>query len=486
MKTPTRRLARIAATLAAALGAVACTTGHAVAQQTEPPAAGPLRPYRMPTLQTATLPNGMKLVVVQQRALPIVTVRFISDGGSMYEPADKGGLALMTADMLREGTATLTGPQLAAQMEKLGATFATTASFSLAQVQLTALVPVLPKAFALAADAWTKPAFPAAEMERVKRQAIAGYDQAMAQAEAIAPRIFQKAVFDPRSPFSRPAEGNATTLGAITRDDVIGWHKANYTPGSTTLLFVGDIDMDTAMKLVTQTMGEWTGAPPRVRQVITSPQKATGTRVILVDRPGSAQSAIKVGGVGIGGGDPDLIPMTALQHVLGGGFNSRANMNLREAHGYTYGAFSEFTTLRGAGWLDVYASVRTDATAPAIGEALKEYRRIVDEPIPAEEWTGKVNNLVASFPASVQTVQGLAQRVQSVILYGLPFDYFTTYRERLAAVTPAQAQAAGRAHMPLAAPTIVAVGDLAVIEQPIRALNLGTVEVWDRDGNRLR
>lgn len=478
MKTTTSGLAILVATLGMLNGAAA--------QQTEPPAAAPLRPYRMPTRQTATLPNGVTIAVVQQRALPIITVRFISDGGAMYDPPEKSGLALITAEMLREGTSTMTGPELATQMEKLGASFAPSGSYSLAQIQLTALVPVFSQAFGLAAEVWMKPAFPAAELARVQRQGIAGFEQAMAQVEGIAPRVFQKAVFDPRSPFSRGASGDATTLAAITRDDVATWHRTNYVPGSTTLLFVGDIDMDAATRLAAQAMGAWTGTAPRVRQVITSPRTATGTRVILVDRPGSAQSAIKVGGVGIGGGDPDLIPMTALNHVLGGGFNSRANMNLRERNGYAYGAFAEFATLRGAGWLDVYASVRTDATAAAISEALMEYRRIVNEPIPAEELGAKVSNLVAGFPATVQSVQGLAQRFSTVILYGLPLDFYATYREKLAAVTPAQAQAAARAHLPVTTPTIVAVGDLAMIEQPIRSLNLGTVEVWDRDGNRLR
>jgi zinc protease len=193
-----------------------------------------------------------------------------------------------------------------------------------------------------------------------------------------------------------------------------------------------------------------------------------------------------VGGAGIGGGDPNIIPMTAIQHVLGGGSNSRANMNLREKHGYTYGAFSDFTTLRGAGWLAIASSVRTDATAEALSQALMEYKRIVEEPIPEAEWAAGVNNLVASFPSSVQTVQGVAERVQRLLLYGLPLDYYATYREKLSALTARQAQQVARGVMPIAAPTLVAVGDLSQIEQPIRALDLGTVEVWDREGNKLR
>ncbi|MSR35615.1 MAG: insulinase family protein [Gemmatimonadetes bacterium] len=472
-----------------AIAAALCLIPGALAAQaqasTQPPPA-PLRPYRMPQVRTTTLPNGVLVVVVERHELPIVTARLIADAGAMFEPAERSGLALLTADMLREGTATMSGPEVAARMDRLGASFVTGGSFSLAQEQITALPPVFPEAFELATETFMTPSFPASEFPRVQRIALAGYEQTMAQAEGIAPRIFQKAIYEAASPFSRSPSGSGTTLGSITRDDVVAWHRANYTSSTTVALFVGDIRFDDAVALAQRTLGRWQAGATPTRRVSTDAQRPNGQRVILVDRPGSSQSAIYVGAAGIGGNDPAMIPMTALQHVLGGGFNSRANMNLREQHGYTYGAFTDFTTLRGAGWLAIVSSVRTDATAPALSEALIEYKRIVAEDIPQEEWAAGVNNLVASFPSSVQTVQGLAERVQRLVLYGLPLDYYATYREKLAAVTPRQAQQVARGVMPVNAATIVAVGDLAEIEAPIRALNLGTVEVWDREGTRVK
>lgn len=475
---------RVAWTLAAVAAlAPAAARGQ---RQTTPPPAGPLRPYRMPQVRTSTLQNGVLVVVVEQHSVPIVTARLIADAGAMFEPAEKSGLALLTADMLREGTATMTGPEIAARMERLGASFATGGSFSLAQEQITALPAVFPEAFEIAVETLTQPAFPEAAFTRVQRTAIAGYQQAMAQAEGIAPRVFQRAIYAAASPFSRSPNGTAATLASLTRDDVAAWHKANYTSSTTIALFVGDITLNDAVALAGRTLGTWQPGSPPNRRVSGEPQHPAGPRVILVDRPQSSQSAIYIGGPGIGGGDPLMIPVTALQHVLGGGFNSRVNLNLREQHGWAYGAFTDFTTLRGAGWLAVTSSVRTDATADAVSEALKEYRRIVTGDIAPEEWSRGVNNLVASFPSSVQTVQALADRVQRLLLYGLPMDYYANYREKLAAVTPRQAQQAGRRVMSIDNPTIVAVGDLSQIEQPIRALNLGTVEVWDREGSRLR
>jgi zinc protease len=454
--------------------------------QTTPPAPGPLRPYRMPRVQTSTLQNGVLVAVVEEHSLPIVTARLISDAGAMFEPADKSGIALLTASMLREGAGSLTGPEIAARMVSLGARFATGGSFSLAQEQITALPAAFPAAFGLAVQTFTTPSFPAASFERVQRTALTNYQQAMAQVEGIAPRIFQRAIYDPASPFSRSPDGSAATLAAIARDDVAAWHEANYVSSTTIALFVGDIAFQDAVALAARPLGQWpAGAPPR-RGISAEPQHPSGARVILVDRPGSSQSAIYVGGAGVGGGDAQVIPLTDLQHLLGGGFNSRANMNLREKHGYTYGAFTDFTTLRGAGWLAITSSVRTDATADALKEALGEYKRVVEEDIPQAEWDAAVNNLVASFPNSVQTVQALADRVQRLLLYGLPMDYYASYREKLAAVTPRQAQQVGRRVFALTNPTLVAVGDLSKIEQPIRALNLGAVEIWDKEGNKLK
>jgi zinc protease len=476
--------ALIVATLAATT-TVAIPVGSA-AQQSEPPAPGPLRPYQVPALESAMLPNGLNVVVVRQASLPIVTSRIIVDAGTMWERARESGLAQLTGQMLREGTRTMTGPQLAERMERLGASFGVQASFSQAMAMVTGLKTIFPDAFALAAEAVTEPTFPEADFTRLQRLAVAGFEQQMSSAEGVASRVWQLSLYDPSSPFSRPSSGTAQSLLGLTRDDVVRWHRQNYAPSTTTVLFVGDITLAEARALVERTMGSWQNTVPARPTVEPRVRPTTTSRVILVDRPGSVQSAIYVGAPGIGAADPDFIPLTALQHVLGGGFGSRANMNLRERHGFTYGAFTTFTTLRGTGWLAISSSVRSDATDSALVEALGEYRRIVSDEVPRDELRRQLDNLVSSFPSSVQTVQGLAQRVMNIILYGLPSDYFATYRERLAGLTAADIQRVGRQHLHPDAATIVVVGDLSKIEEPIRARNFGAVEVWDRDGNRVR
>jgi zinc protease len=178
--------------------------------------------------------------------------------------------------------------------------------------------------------------------------------------------------------------------------------------------------------------------------------------------------------------------MVALNHVFGGGFSNRVNLNLREKHGYTYGAGSTLDLRPGSGAFRVSSEVRTNATDSALVEVVNEYKRIVAEPVPAAELQGSVNNLVSGFPSSVQSVQQLTNRIQQLIIWGLPADYFATYRERLAAVTPEDVRTAATTRLTPNNLIVVVAGDLSKIEAPIRARNLGAVEVWDINGNKVR
>jgi zinc protease len=220
---------------------------------------------------------------------------------------------------------------------------------------------------------------------------------------------------------------------------------------------------------------------------VSNPIRASsGTRIILVDRPGSVQSSIVVGQPGFQATDPDYISMVALNQVLGGAFSSRMNANLREKHGYSYGAFTELDLRRGAGAFRLNSEVRTNATDSAVVEAVNEYRRIVAEPVPAPELQSAVNNIVSSFPSTMQTVQGISQSLQGLIIWGLPLDFYTTYREKLSAVGPDDVASTAKARLAPDNVIIVVAGDLSKIEAAIRARNLGTVEVWDPNGKKVR
>jgi zinc protease len=454
-----------------------------VAQQ---PGLAPVRPYTLPPVDDFRLANGLRVVAVRQSAVPLVTARLILDAGAEHEPAAKNGVATLVTSLLPEGTAEIPGPELAERMERLGAQFQTAAGQNSALVAVTALKPVFGEALGLAAQAAMAPAFPERDFERVRQQGITAHVQAQSTVEGLANETFARAVFAPQAPYSRPASGTAASLQSITREDALQWHRAMYVPGNATLLLVGDLTTDEARRLAEQAFGSWRGTVvPRPRPA-NSARPVSATRVILVDRPGSVQSAIRIGQASVGPEDADYLRLTALTQILGGAFNARINQNLRERHGWTYGAFASYNPFRGAGTLFINSSVRTNATDSAVAESVREYRRIVDEAVPAEELASAAGNLAGSFPASVQTVQGLASRMQSLLVWGLPLDFYATYGPRLTAFTPADIATVGRGKLTPAALTVVVAGDLASIEAPIRALNLGQVEVWSPSGERIR
>ena len=472
--------------LSLALLAAALAAAPTAAQPEQPPAAGPLRPYTVPPVEEFRLPNGVRVVVVRDAKMPIVEGRILVDAGAQLETPQQNGVAVLTADLTEAGIPGMSATQIVEEMERLGAQFGTSGSYSLAAATVTAAKSAFPAALALAARVMMEPTFPEAEFTRARAQALAGYVQSQSTVEGLASSAFARAIFEPTAPYSRQPLGTRATLEALTRDDVVAWHRRWYSPSNTILLLVGDVTVADARQIATRALGSWNAPAVEVPRVANPARQVTGNRVILIDRPGSVQSGVYVGQAGIGFADPSYFPMLGLTQVLGGGFGARVNMNLRERHGWTYGAFASLQALRGAGMFYISSSVRTNATDSAVAEVVREYRRIASESVPHEELTGALANVVGSFPSSVQTVQGLAQRIQSVLLYGLPSDYYNTYRERIAALRPEDIAGVAREKLTPNALTIVVAGDLANIEAPIRALNLGPVEVWDADGNVVR
>ena len=378
------------------------------------------------------------------------------------------------------------GAAIARAMDALGAQYFTNGTYSIANADVVALKNVFPQALSLAARTVIAPSFPAGEITRVKNRALAAYQLNHARTSGLAADAFIRAAFDSTAPFSRPATGTPATITTLTRDDVVNWHRSMYAPGAATLLLVGDLTPAEARSVAQQAYGSWTGTRSAPASVENPIRPSTATRVILVDRPGSVQSSIIIGQPGFRATDPDYLSMVALNHVFGGGFSNRVNLNLREKHGYTYGAGSTLDLRPGSGAFRVSSEVRTNATDSALVEVVNEYKRIVAEPVPAAELQGSVNNLVSGFPSSVQSVQQLTNRIQQLIIWGLPADYFATYRERLAAVTPEDVRTVATTRLTPNNLIVVVAGDLSKIEAPIRARNLGAVEVWDINGNKVR
>ncbi|MEO5904962.1 MAG: pitrilysin family protein [Gemmatimonadaceae bacterium] len=470
------------------IGAVsaASAVGAQMPAGTKPPTGSALRPYATPTVETFTLANGLKVLLVERHSLPIVSARFVVDAGAIREPASKNGLAYLTADLLSEGAGGLTGAQIAEKMADLGASFGTSGNNSSAYVTVTSLPDVFTRALTLGATTLTNPTLSEGDFERMRTTAIASYQQGQSTVNGIAAKIFARSIYDPSVAYSRLSGGTAASLATITREDIVNWHKTMYSPRNTTLILIGDLTPAAARAAAEKAVGNWTGNGPSLQPFMGKALPIQPNRVILVDRPGSVQSAIIVGQPTSGYGSPDLLPLIASSRVFGGAGSARLNMNLREKHGWTYGAFSSYSPQVGVGSYSMLSSVRSNATDSALSEAVREFRRIATEPVPATELNDQVGSIIASFPSSVQTVQGLMGRLNDVVVYGLPLDYYSTYRERLAAVNSGDVSRVGASLLKPDGLTMVVVGDLKTIEAPIRALNIGAVEVWDNDGNKLR
>ncbi len=472
--------------LALVLGAALAAASKGNGQTVAPPPAGTLRPYVFPPIEQFQLSNGLKVILVQKHTVPVVNGRLLLDAGAQREPAAKSGLASLAGSLLSEGTGTMTGAEIARAMDSFGAQYFTGANYNAAFADVVALKTVFPQALALAAKTVIAPSFPEGEVSRVKNQALAAYQQSHARTAGLAADAFVRAAFDSTAPFSRPPSGTPKTIAGLTRDDVVTWHRTMFSPLVATLLLVGDLNAAEARTIAQQTFGGWTGTRTSAEPVANRVRSSSGTRVILVDRPQSVQSSIIIGQPGFRATDPDYLNVVALNHVLGGGFSGRVNMNLREKHGYTYGASSNLDLRPGSGVMRISSDVRTSATDSALVEAITEYKRIAGETVPAPELKGAINNLASSFPSAVQTVQGLTGRIQQLIVWGLPVDFYATYRERLAAVTPEDIRRAATSRLTPDNVIVVVAGDLSKIEAPIRARNLGTVEVWDANGNKVR
>lgn len=456
------------------------------AQQKTVPSAEPLRPYAVPRVSVQTLPSGIRIAVVEKHSLPIITARIQIDAGAVREPASRAGLSVLTATLLSEGTKDLTGAQIAEKMADLGAQFGTGATFGAVAASLTSLTNVFPQALSIAASTVMNPAFTESEFNRVRASSIAAYERSMSQGANVASKVFVQSVYDSATPYSRLNSGTKASLSTITLDDVVQWHRSMYSPAITTVLLVGDITPAQARTAVEKAFAGWSVPAPALRPLANRQRAVSGMRVILVDRPGSVQSSIAIGQAVPAWDHADYFPILGTTQVLGGAFGARINANLREKHGWTYGAFANYSPLSNVGTLFINSEVRTNATDSAVYESVREMRRIASEEVPVAEVTDQITNVVASFPSSVQTVQGFMARLANVFTYGLPLDFYSSYRERLAAVTSQDIARVGKSVLTPNDLTVVVVGDLKSIEAPLRALNLGMVEVWDIDGKKLR
>ncbi|HZH80444.1 MAG TPA: pitrilysin family protein [Gemmatimonadales bacterium] len=451
--------------------------------RTKPPALAPPPALKLPVVQTATLANGLTLAVAEMHKVPVVDVQVMIDAGAARDPVDAPGLATFTAAMLQQGAGTRGALEVADEAAFLGAELNTTASFDMAVASVHVPKRRLEAAFDLLADVVLRPTFSDSEVNRQRELRGAQLVQQRDEPVAVANVAFPAIVFGAAHPYGHPLNGTDAATAAIARQQVVQFYRTYYRPAAARVLVVGDISLAEARKLVTTRFGAWDKAD--VPAFPTAPAPAPAARTVyLIDKPGAAQSVIRIGHVGPPRTTPDWYALEVLNTILGGAFTSRLNQNLRETHGYTYGAFSQFAARRLSGAFVALASVVTAKTDSSLIEFLKELRRIRDEAVPATELNKAKAYVTLGLPGDFETTGGSAARFRDLLAYGLPLDYYDQYIQRINAVTADDVQRVARSYIDPDHFDIVVVGDKSQIEAGIRALNEGPVvyrDVWGRE-----
>lgn len=445
-----------------------------------PPAPMPLAPAQFPPFQEAVLPNGMRLLVVENRKQPVIAVSLSFQAGAVTEPAGKVGLAAMVAGLLNKGAGARNAEQFAAAIEGVGGGFAASAGADFLQLYVNTLSRNAALAFGLLADAAVRPAFPEQELALLRTQTLSGLQLEKSQPAAIAGRAFSQALYGAH-PYGRSASEGS--VKGITRADIVAFHKARLRPQGALLVVAGDLSLAQARALATTAFAGWTGAPAAAPALPAPPARTRG-ELILVHRPGSVQSNVLIGNTTWGPADPRRYAATVANEALGGGSEGRFFRILREEKGWTYGSYSELDTRRGPGSFTASGEFRTEVTDSAVTVMLQQIRALRDSVLPAEEFADRKGSLTGRFPLQVETAEQVANRVASARLLGLPADYVQTYRQKLAAVTAAQARtAAGAAFRPDQG-VIVVVGDGQKLWDKLKGM-APTARLVDVDGKPL-
>jgi len=448
------------------------------------PAPLPPRPYRFPQFERRSLANGMQLVIATVSKLPLATAVALVDAGATTDEPGREGIARLTADLLLEGTLTNDGAELTERFERLGATLDASTDWDDSAISLTTLTAHFGPALRLLGEVLRTPSFQLREVERLKAERLAELLQLRAEPRGLADEMFTRVLYERGSRYALPEGGVETSVSAIGRDDILRHYERQYHPAAVTLIIAGDISADEAERLATAAFGDWSGT--RAPQVSASDRPARSSRALhVVAKPDAPQAELRLGNVGLPRKHPDYYAAVVMNAVLGGLFSSRINLNLRERHGYTYGAFSHIEWRRQAGPLVVSTAVQNDVTAAAAREVLAELDRIREEPVTEDELSLATSYLDGVFPIRYETTEAIAGALAMLVRYGLPDDFYDTYRERIRAIGAADVLRVARAHLHPVALQLLVVGDPDAVRPQLEAMQFGPLSVYDAEGNPL-
>jgi len=467
-----------AASVASAPGAAAPAPNAGI-DLTQPPTLGAPKPLTLPAVVTRDLPNGLRLMVVEQHELPLADFLLVVKSGAETDEAGKLGTATLASSLLKEGTTTRNSLQIADQEAFLGVDIFAGSGWDATTIQLHTPTAQLDSALALFADIALRPAFPTAELERLRKNRLTSLLQVKDRGPEMANRAYAAIVFGSAA-YGRPLTGDEASTNAIQQTDVRRFYDTYFRPNNATLLVVGDVRPDDVERRVRALFGGWDQRPVPAA-TYGQPPAPKPTTIYVVDKPGAAQSSFRIGSVGVPRSTADYFPLTVTNTVLGGSFTSRLNQNLRETKGYTYGASSGFAMRRAAGPFTASAEVVAAKTDSALIEFMKELRAIRDT-VARDELEKTKRYLQLQFPGRFETTGGIAGQLAQLVTYDLPFSFYNSYTQGIGAVTQADVQRVARRYIDAEHLAIVIVGDRKSIEPALKATGIGDVVVVDITG----
>ena len=438
------------------------------------PQPGPAPKFNLPVPEQAKLANGLTILLVERHNLPVFSATLYTTSGSELNPLDQPGLSSFVADMLTEGTSHRSALKFAEDVDQIGASLQAGAGYSSGTISFSALSWNAGGALDLAADAALHPAFAEKEVERVRSQRLTAVLQENDEPFALAQRTASHLVF-PKSAYGFSPIGTEASNKAITHSDLTGFWQKGYVPANAALAISGDITMAQAKELANKYFGTWSGAAAAPVSLTTP--AAPSRSIAIVDKPGAPQTFLLAASLGAKRSTPDYVPLEVMNTALGGLFSSRINMNLREEHGYTYGAQSFFNYRRFVGPFLAGGAIRTDVTAPAVSELLKELTRIREGELTPDELQKAKDSFSKSLVGLFETTGETASTIGGEFVFGLPVDYYRDLPAQIDKVTAADALRVAKQYVNPNATVVVAVGDRAKIEPELKKLDLGPVNV---------
>lgn len=447
----------------------------------EQPKPAASKALQVPLPASFHLSNGLTVIVNQRPGLPVVSASLVLKTGSDANPPAKPGLANFTAAMLDQGTTIRSALQIADEVARLGGTLAAGSTLDSMQVTAGSLKRTFPSILDLVADVVRRPSFPAEEIERQRASRLAALVQQRENANAAANAAMLAALYGQGHAYGFTELGTEASNRAIGRADLQNFWAQSFVPNNAAFVVSGQITTSELKPLIEKAFGDWQPGTP-LRQTLGAVATTTA-RLVFVDKPGAPQTALRVASIGAPRSTPDYEPLVVMNESLGGLFSSRINLNLREAHGYTYGARSEFLFRRAAGPFLVASGVRTDVTAPAVTEIFKEVQRMRATTLMPEELRLAKDSLVRSLPAQFETSARVTASTANLFIYDLGLDYYAKYPARLSAVTANQVRAVAERYMVPEKLIVIAVGDQSKIEADLAKLMLGPSEVRTADGS---